>query len=145
VNSGANVTFSVSAAGDPPLHFQWEFNGVDLPLQIGRTLTINSVTEDQAGEYRVQVKNTAGSETSQAARLSVNQSPIITTQPQSQAVLIGGNVTFSVVDAHTDEVLDGYLKAVDGAFASLAKNIKNNSVTDVLRTRMKEVGFKRLT
>ncbi len=50
-----------------------------------------------AGSYTVVVTNSQGTLTSSAAILSVLYTPVITTQPASQTVGQGANVTFSVV------------------------------------------------
>jgi hypothetical protein len=68
-------------------------------------LTLNGVTSSSAGSYRVIVSNSAGSVTSAAATLTVNSTvvaPTITTQPRSQTVYAGANVTFSVAASGTE-------------------------------------------
>lgn len=71
VKVGETATFSVAAAGTPPLQYQWRFNGVDIPGATNAALILSSLTTGQAGLYTVTVRNPAGSVTSQEARLTV--------------------------------------------------------------------------
>ncbi len=105
VAAGGSVTFSVVAAGTPPLSYQWRKDGVDLPGATGPSLALASVTTADAGVYTVVVSNAAGSITSSSATLIVSTGsavpPAITTQPVSQTVNAGANVTFAVVATGT--------------------------------------------
>ncbi|MBO4545630.1 MAG: immunoglobulin domain-containing protein [Verrucomicrobia bacterium] len=59
--------------------------------------TIDSAKKTDAGNYTVTVSNSAGSVTSSAAKLTVNlKKPTISTQPKSQTVTEGNDVTFTV-------------------------------------------------
>lgn len=96
---GSNVTFTVVASGTAPLTYQWQFNSVNISGATSATLTLNSVTTANAGNYRVIVSNSAGTATSAQALLTVNvlaTAPTITTQPASQTVTAGSNATFTV-------------------------------------------------
>ena len=99
VNAGANVTFTVSATGTAPLGYQWMKSGANISGATSTVLTLSSVTAANAGTYSVRVSNTAGSVNSTAAILTVNAvagAPAITSQPSSQTVTVGANVTFTV-------------------------------------------------
>lgn len=98
---GAEVTFSVVASGTPAPSFQWRNDGVDIDGATGNSYTIASATLADAATYDVVVTNSAGSETSSGAALTVNQAPAITTQPQSSTVEVGTNVTLSVAATGT--------------------------------------------
>src|SRR6185312_6534160 len=83
-----------------------------IPGATTNVFAINSVGVQDAGIYRVQVTNPAGSVLSANATLTVlattnqppstnqppvtNQAPIIVTQPSSTSVVLGGTATFSV-------------------------------------------------
>ena len=86
VAEGANVSFSVSAGGTAPLHYQWRQNGTNLAGANAYSLTLTSVTVGKAGSYAVVVTNNAGAVTSHVATLTVN--------PVLALVIIGnGSVT----------------------------------------------------
>jgi hypothetical protein len=97
-NVGGNATFSVTVSTNSttPLSYQWYFNSGLLTNATSATLTLTGVTTNQAGNYSVVVANVAGSVTSSNAVLMVNVPPVITTQPTSQTVIQGTNVTFGV-------------------------------------------------
>lgn len=97
VTAGANIAFSVIASGSAPLSYQWRFGSSNLAGQTAASLNLTGVTLAQAGSYSVVVANSGGSVTSSPAILTVNQAPIITTQPQSQMVLAGGTANFFVI------------------------------------------------
>ncbi len=74
---GNNVTFSVGAAGQQPLSYQWRFNTANIQGATSSTYTINNVQNGNAGNYDVVVSNTSGTVTSAIAVLSVIPSGII--------------------------------------------------------------------
>jgi endonuclease/exonuclease/phosphatase family metal-dependent hydrolase len=69
--NGANVTFSVSATGTPPLAYQWQLNNTNLPGATSSNLTLTAVTFAQAGFYSVVITNVLGSAGSAPVALSV--------------------------------------------------------------------------
>jgi hypothetical protein len=78
VAEGANVTFSVVAAGTPPLSYQWQRNQADLPGAVNASLTLNAVTLADAGAYRVIVSNAFGVAVSDEALLTVTPRGAVT-------------------------------------------------------------------
>ena len=101
VISGSNVTFSVTAGGTPPLNYQWQSSGTNLPAQTNPTLTLTAVTTNNAGDYQVIVTNLYSSVTSSVAALYVVFPPSISVQPVSQNVVSGSNVAFTVAASGT--------------------------------------------
>jgi endonuclease/exonuclease/phosphatase family metal-dependent hydrolase len=71
VTNGVDVTFSVNATGTPPLSFQWQCQGTNLPGAMSSNLTLTGVTFAQAGFYAAVVTNAAGSTLSDPVVLSV--------------------------------------------------------------------------
>jgi parallel beta-helix repeat protein len=103
VITGSNVTFSVVAGGTAPFGFLWYSNGIALASggrisgATSTNLTIASVqTNDNGTMYQVLVTNNYGSITSAVAMLTVLAPVQIIGQPASAAVLLGGNVSFTV-------------------------------------------------
>jgi hypothetical protein len=98
---GAPVTFVVTAFGQPPLHYQWLTNGINLVNGGNITgvtnsqLIITNVQVYQAATYEVLVTNRFGSASSSAI-LTVSQAPIIVTPLTNQTVGIGSTVTFAI-------------------------------------------------
>jgi alpha-tubulin suppressor-like RCC1 family protein len=63
VRAGANVFFSVNAYGTPPLAYQWQLNGTNLPGKTSAFLNLTSVQLTNAGVYSVVVTNGFGTVT----------------------------------------------------------------------------------
>ncbi len=97
VTQGNNASFSVTAAGDPPLSYQWRFGGNNLSGATSTGFTVTCAQSTDAGNYDVVVSNNSGSATSAVATLTVRIPPSITQQPVSLTVTQGDNVTFTVV------------------------------------------------
>jgi pectate lyase len=142
VDAGATVAFTVSASGTAPFSYQWLRNGVSLAGATAQTLTLTNVTTGQAGSYTVTVTNSAGSDSSAAAVLTVNEvlsAPVITTQPVRQTVTLGSNATFSVVATGTaplayqwkwnGDVIPGATSATYTVVGVAADDVGNYSVT----------------
>ena len=92
---GDTVTFGVTATGQQPLAYQWQFNGTNLDWGTNNPLVLTNVLVSQSGLYSLVVTNGYGAAFSSNAILNVI--PLrINTQPQNQSVLGGANVPFSV-------------------------------------------------
>ena len=108
LTAGQSATFSVTATGTAPLRYQWKKNGVDVTTGVGGTTstynTPATVDADNNDMFTVVVSNSAGTDTSSTARLSVAAvvvAPVITTQPAAQMVIAGQSATFSVTATGT--------------------------------------------
>jgi len=102
VVSGGSVTFSVTVTGTGPFSYQWTSSGGAITGATGSSYTIPSVTANNAGAYQVVVTGAGGTVFSALATLTVSptpSSPVITSQPPSQSVLVAGSVTFTVAAA----------------------------------------------
>ena len=71
VAAGDSATFSVTATGAPPLHYQWRKNGVPLSGATTATLTVPTVSLQDSGEYSVVVWSVSGRVVSAPAYLAV--------------------------------------------------------------------------
>jgi CubicO group peptidase (beta-lactamase class C family) len=69
------VSLTVVATGNAPLSYQWQFNGADILGATNRFFTMASVRLTNDGSFRVIVSNTAGTRTSQVARVMVRAWP----------------------------------------------------------------------
>lgn len=98
VFTGSNATFSVSAiTTNPPLRFQWQFNGADLPGATNDALTISNAQVVNTGGYSVVITDRSGFTNSSVAYLTLlNLPPSISSQPTNLVVLAGTAATFSL-------------------------------------------------
>jgi hypothetical protein len=75
VNQGKSAEFTVTATGSSPIGYQWLKDGQNVTGATASVLRITSTQVSDGGVYRVIVSNSAGSETSSPALLSVNSPP----------------------------------------------------------------------
>jgi hypothetical protein len=66
-----SATLEVKAVGVPPLHYQWQKDGVDISGATDSVLTISRVQPEDKGEYRCIASNSYGIDTSNSAMLWV--------------------------------------------------------------------------
>src|SRR4029077_2208386 len=102
VLAGQSVSFNVVAVSQYPLSYQWLYNGTILPGG-GRitsmsqpTLTLNSVTTNDDGNYRVVITNQYGAVTSSIASLLVYQAPVIIAPPTNTVASVFATASLSV-------------------------------------------------
>ena len=93
VGLGAGAVFAATAAGTPPLTYQWQFNGTNL-ADNGRIfgsssnlLSIGSAALSDAGAYQVVITNGFGSATSATAMLTIVAPPRLGATEQTGATL----------------------------------------------------------
>jgi gliding motility-associated-like protein len=115
-----NIQLIAEAIGSLPLVYEWWFKKLGSNTNINLTLpantpanvsgvsssvlTINSITSDNAGAYTLVVTGsnaTCGSTTSNAANVTVNPRPTITTQPLSTTVCQNNTAIFNVLATGT--------------------------------------------
>jgi hypothetical protein len=99
VLAGSNVTFNVTAFGEPPMVFQWFDNGAPVGSPVSGVTHVSSYTVTNAqigdaGTYSVQVTNNYGSAISSNAVLSFYASALSTLS--GVATTTGNNVQFTV-------------------------------------------------
>ena len=102
---GSTAIFSVSASGTAPFSYQWKKNGVNIPNATSSSYTTPDTSMANNGDlFSVVVSNSAGSVTSNEAKLGVSATavkPAIATQPAHQSVITGETATFTVTASGT--------------------------------------------
>ena len=101
--AGTTVKFTVAASGSG-LSYQWQFkapgtttwNNSSMTGAKTATLSVEATTARNGQQYRCIVKNSAGSVTSNAAKLTVVTKPSITAQPKNITAVPGDVVKFTV-------------------------------------------------
>jgi hypothetical protein len=102
VIAGQTATFSVTANGTAPLSYQWKKNGTAISGATSSSYTTPATQSSDSGStFAMTITNTLGNITSNAATLTVNVPPSITTQPVSRTVTVGQTAAFSVTAAGT--------------------------------------------
>jgi outer membrane protein assembly factor BamB len=108
--AGAAALFAVEAAGDPPLRYQWYFEGDKIEGATQEILTIPTVTGADAGLYSVEVSNSIGNIRSIVVALSLVSNP-------AWAFKTGGYVFSSPAIAQNGNV---YIGSADGKLYALS-------------------------
>jgi hypothetical protein len=70
---GSNFVFSVAATGTPPLAYQWQSHGTNIPGATESTCLLSNLKCGQSGSYSVIVSNIAGTDASTGALLVVTR------------------------------------------------------------------------
>ena len=120
--AGSSVTFRVAAAGGP-LSYYWKKDGGFITGATNPTYIVDNVQLSDSGtQFSCLLSNVNGTTLSSNAILTVlpGQPPAITSQPVSQTVSAGNNVSFSV--AATSTVPISYLWQRNNIFISGATN-----------------------
>ena len=95
--AGTNPKFTVTTTGSDTRSYQWRFNGTNISAATATSYTRSNAQTNDSGPYLVVVTNIFGAVTSSAANLTItNSAPVFGTQPKTQSVFAGSNVTFTV-------------------------------------------------
>jgi hypothetical protein len=87
--AGAQVQFSASATGTPPLSYQWFKDGVALPDADSATLTIAAAGATDPAQYSIRVTNGCGEIVSPPVTLVVGRPPTLRNGPSAATVCAG--------------------------------------------------------
>lgn len=97
------VSFSVGASGTG-LTYKWFKDNSELAGQVAATLNVSNLKISDGGKYKVEVKNSCGTITSNEATLTVNQGPEFLTQPSNTAACLNASAMFSATALGGDNV-----------------------------------------
>lgn len=93
VCQGAEVTFTVQAASNDPLSYQWFKDGMEIPGATLETYSIQEATTANVGSYSAKARNSCGQAESDAANLDIIAVPEILLQPEEMKVCEGSTAT----------------------------------------------------
>ncbi len=130
--AGQNVTFSVTASGNPAPTFQWRKNGSAISGATSASFSIGGVSSGDDGAYSVVVTNAIGSVTSASATLTVTAAQAgssIVSHPVSRTVAPGGSVTFSVSAVTTGSASLQWTKNGTAISGATSNSLTLNSVS----------------
>ncbi len=138
VQAPAPAVFSVTAAGDPPLSYQWYANGSLMSGSTNATVALSSTSTNQNGYgFSVRVSSPYGAVTSRTATLTVTAPPpvppVVTTHPQSTTVTAPAGAYFHVVASGDSPLFYRWLRdgvpvtgAVSAAYSLSATTTNDN-------------------
>jgi hypothetical protein len=90
------ATFSVTGVTyNPPLRYQWFYNGAAIPEATNNTYSFTNVTLAHEGDYSVLLTDSVGPAFSTSAKLVALISPVLIVRPISQSVVTNALVSFS--------------------------------------------------
>src|SRR5207253_10006995 len=95
VCAGLSASFTAAATGTPTPTVQWQVSTdggttwSNITDATSTTLSFASADPSQNGQYKAVFTNAAGIATSNAATLTVNTPPAVTTNPTDQTVIAG--------------------------------------------------------
>ena len=95
LNLGQTISLSTTATGAGTLSYQW-YKGATPVGTNANTFTKTNAQTGDAGSYTCVVTNVVGTITTNAATVTVNAPPIITVQPVSQSLAVGGTISESI-------------------------------------------------
>ena len=99
VTAGSSATFTAAASGLPTVQWQVSTDGgatyTDVSGATSNTLTFSTTSAQNGNKYRAVYTNSCGNATTTAATLTVNGTPIVTTNPTSNTFCSGATATFT--------------------------------------------------
>jgi hypothetical protein len=100
VEAGRSASLTVGVSGFDAPSLQWFKDGVAIDGATGTSIVVTGFSSSKVGEYYVRASNSGGNTQSESARLSLPVEligkPLIRGFAQSQAVVAGSTVTFTV-------------------------------------------------
>jgi len=97
VGLGTDAFLSAAATGTAPLHYQWRFNGINLPGATNSILPLMNFQFSQFGVYNIFVQNSAGTASGTNFNVAGRVQLIILTQPTNTLVRLTGTTNLTIV------------------------------------------------
>jgi len=84
-----------TVTGQPPLSYQWQLNGTNVPGAIGATLPLKNAQPSQSGGYTLFASNAIATSSSMPVSVLVTEPLAVTRSPANTSVSPGTNVVFT--------------------------------------------------
>ena len=126
---GGSAELNVKAESVGAVEYQWKLNGVNLNGENSSSLTITSLKYSQAGEYTVEVSNSAGFVNSSAASIEVLTPVTIASQPNSIDIIEGEDGELQVVAQGSAPISYQWYKGGDVIEGASENSIKLTAVS----------------
>ncbi|HVV02047.1 MAG TPA: GH25 family lysozyme [Verrucomicrobiae bacterium] len=111
---GGSGTMNVGATGLAPLHFQWQFNGTNIPGATSAAYHIGNAQFASAGAYQVIVSNSYALVPSSMAYVSITGP--LTNDPDATVVAPGGVLDWWPADGNTKDIAGTLTSSPVGTF-----------------------------
>ncbi len=124
----SGAIFTVEAQGAPPLAYQWLLNGAPIPGANSATLSLTNVDATRVGSYTVAVTSSAATATSDAAVLTLSNTPTRLGNISTRGVTTGagGNVLiggFVVTGANAQQTRQMLIRVIGPTLAGAPFNV----------------------
>lgn len=135
VPRGENASFTVSATGDGPLHYDWRFNGGSLGAPDTPLLALNAIQPAQTGDYSVVItgpgdaNRVVSDEASLFVTSAPNQKPEWAFSEDLPAGRVGLAYSFTPALAPDDPLSDLYRHAESFSASGLPPGLKINAAS----------------
>jgi|GEM_PF-1028287 len=121
-------TLAVTAAGSGTMTYQWKLGGTNISGATSSSYAIASAAGTDSGTYTVLVTNEVSSVTSSNAIVTVVSTPVITNQPASKGVTVGGTVTMTVSVSNTAALTYQWYHATNSTTTNALPSSNTNSI-----------------
>jgi hypothetical protein len=144
---GTSVSFMTASAATPAPTVQWQLStdgGIvfnDLPGETNTTLTFVTVASQNGHKYRAVFTNSCASATSNAATLTVNNIPSITTNPNDASTCAGTSVSFIAASTATPTPTVQWQASTDGGLNYADLPGETNTIFTLVAARLQN-GYK---
>lgn len=126
---GGTVTFTVAATGTAPITYQWRKAGGNIGGATGTTLTLNTLTLGDAGNYDCLITNACGNVATNTVALAVSDGPTISQHPTGATVCPGGSVQLTVNASGDAPITYQWRKDTNDIPSATAATFNINSAT----------------
>jgi len=130
VTQGSTASFSVFTTGQPPLTYQWHFDGVAIAGATNSALSIPNTQSSNSGSYQVFITNAYGHTSSPVLPLTVTLPPVVNGTTTSGPAALGDTATFTAfVQGAAPLFYQWYFEAAAGPATNAIADATNSVLT----------------